>query len=308
MRKTFEASSTLAKSLRAQLETAKTEAAAAMDDEASIEGMVRNAEIKRTRYADLVKRTGELETERRILTGSTRLVSLAELPQEPFSPKAVPFLGGGIVLAGVLAAAAALLRDVTDRRVRTSAQLMAGTGAPVFAQLPCLETAGLVGRFSDRHRELELPRPWRGRGSTRRCRTLLRNLHAHLVLAGGKASRVILVTSSKPREGKSFTAFAMAGIGAANGRRVLVVECDLRRPNFEASLGLGRGPGARRRAPRRDRPGGGRGLGRSVRRDPGRDAHSGFDRTPDERPAWSTSSTGAAATTSSSSTRRRPAC
>ncbi|MGT2479790.1 lipopolysaccharide biosynthesis protein, partial [Methylobacterium oryzae CBMB20] len=60
--------------------------------------------IKRTRYADLVKRAGELETERRILTGSTRLVSLAELPQEPVlaQGRAVPG-GRGIVLAGVLA-------------------------------------------------------------------------------------------------------------------------------------------------------------------------------------------------------------
>jgi polysaccharide biosynthesis transport protein len=243
LRKSFEASSALAKSLRSQLETAKTEAAAAMDGEASIEGMVRNAEIKRTRYADLVKRAGELETERRILTGSTRLVSLAELPQEPFSPKTVPFLAGGIVLAGVLAAAAALLRDVTDRRVRTSAQLMAGTGAPVFAQLPCLESPSLVGRLSDRHQELELPEALARARTDPTMQTVLRNLHAHLVLAGGGASRVILVTSSKPREGKSFTAFAMAGIGAASGRRVLLVECDLRRPNSEASLGLGRGPG-----------------------------------------------------------------
>ncbi|GJE11492.1 MULTISPECIES: GumC family protein [Methylobacterium] len=243
LRKTFEASSTLARSLRAQLDAAKTEAAAAMDDEASIEGMVRNAEIKRTRYADLVKRTGELETERRILTGSTRLVSLAELPQEPFSPKAVPLLAGGLVLAGVLAAAAALLRDVTDRRVRTSAQLMAGTGAPVFAQLPCLEAPGLVGRLSDRHRELDLPDALERARVDPTMQNVLRNLHAHLVLAGGGASRVILVTSSKPREGKSFTAFAMAGVSAANGRRVLLIECDLRRPNFESSLGLGRGPG-----------------------------------------------------------------
>ncbi|MCJ2087751.1 polysaccharide biosynthesis tyrosine autokinase [Methylobacterium sp. E-005] len=243
LRKTYDASSALAQSLRAQLETAKTEAASAMDDEASIEGMVRNAEIKRTRYADLVKRAGELETERRILTGSTRLVSLAELPQEPFSPKAVPFLAGGFVLAGVLAAAAALLRDFTDQRVRNPAQLMAGTGTPVFAQLPSLEASGLVGRLADRRRELDLPEALERARVDPVMQTVLRNLHAHLVLAGGGASRLVLVTSSKPREGKSFTAFALAAVGAAGGRRVLVVECDLRRPNYDASLGLGRGPG-----------------------------------------------------------------
>ncbi|MEL6059940.1 MULTISPECIES: GumC family protein [unclassified Methylobacterium] len=243
LRKSYDASSALARSLRAQLETAKTEAAAAMDDEASIEGMVRNAEIKRTRYADLVKRAGELETERRILTGSTRLVSLAELPQEPFSPKPVPFLAGGLVLAGVLAAAAALLRDVTDQRVRNPGPLMAGTGAPVFAQLPSLEPPGFIGRLADRRRELDLPAALERARTDPVMQTVLRNLHAHLVLAGGGASRLVLVTSAKPREGKSFTAFALAAVGAASGRRVLVIECDLRRPNFDASLGLGRGPG-----------------------------------------------------------------
>ena len=43
------------------------------------------------------------------------------------------------MLAAVLAAGGGLLRDLADRRVRTPAQLVAGTGAPVFAQLPCLE-------------------------------------------------------------------------------------------------------------------------------------------------------------------------
>ncbi|KQP77668.1 lipopolysaccharide biosynthesis protein [Methylobacterium sp. Leaf113] len=243
LRKTYEASNTLAKALRAQMDSAKSEAAAAMDDEASIEGMVRNAEIKRARYADLVKRASELETERRILTGSTRLVSLAEIPQEAFSPKPVPFLAGGFVLATVLAAAAALLRDFADRRVRTPAQLVAGTGAPVFAQLPCLDPGGLVGRLSDRRRELPLAEALERAQGHPAMRNVLRTLHAHLFLAGGNGSRTVLVTSAKPREGKSFTTFAIAGLSAASGRRVLVIECDLRRPNFEATLGLGRSPG-----------------------------------------------------------------
>ncbi|KQT79648.1 lipopolysaccharide biosynthesis protein [Methylobacterium sp. Leaf465] len=243
LRKTYEASNSLARSLRAQMDAAKSEAAAAMDDEASIEGMVRNAEIKRARYADLVKRASELETERRILTGSTRLVSVAEVPQEAFSPKPVPFLVGAVVLATVLAAGAALLRDLADRRVRTPAQLVAGTGAPVFAQLPCLAAGGLMGRLSDRRRELPLAEALQRAQADPGMRNVLRTLHAHLFLAGGDGSRTVLVTSGKPREGKSFTTFAIAGLSAASGRRVLVIECDLRRPNFEASLGLGRSPG-----------------------------------------------------------------
>ncbi|WP_375462541.1 GumC family protein [uncultured Methylobacterium sp.] len=247
LRKTFDASSALAKSLRQQMDTAKTEVASAMDDEATVAGMVRNAEIKRGQYADLSKRANELETERRILVGSTRLVSLADLPIAPFSPKPIPFLGGGFVLALVLAGAAALLRERGDRSVRTSSQLAAITRAPVFAQLPHLRRSGaaaLLGRISERGTDLPLAAALRGARSDPLMQQVLRNLAARLLMAGSDGrSRAILVTSAAPGEGKSFTTLALAQISAAGGRRVLVVECDLRRPVFEAALDLEAGPG-----------------------------------------------------------------
>lgn len=243
LKKTYDASSALAKSLRQQMETVRTEVAAAMDDEAVVAGMVRNAEIKRGQYADLYKRANELETERRILVGSTRLVSLAELPASPSTPKPVPFLGAGFVLALVLASAAALLRERGDRSVRTSSEVAAITHAPVFAQLPHLRRAtALLGRMGGG--DLPLAAALRDARRDPLMQQVLRNLGARLMLAGTDGrSRAILVTSAAPGEGKSFTALALAQLSAAGGRRVLVVECDLRRPVFEGALGLPGGPG-----------------------------------------------------------------
>lgn len=243
LKKTYDASSALARSLRQQMETVKTEVAAAMDDEAVVAGMVRNTEIKRGQYTDLYKRANELETERRILVGSTRLVSLAELPASPSTPKPVPFLGAGFVLALVLASAAALLRERGDRSVRTSSEVAAITHAPVFAQLPHLRRAtALLGRMGGG--DLPLAAALRDARRDPLMQQVLRNLGARLMLAGTDGrSRAILVTSAAPGEGKSFTALALAQLSAAGGRRVLVVECDLRRPVFEGALGLPGGPG-----------------------------------------------------------------
>ena len=69
------------------MDAAKAEVGSATSDESTIESLARNTEIKRTQYADLYRRASELETERRVLIGSTRLVSLAELPAKPFFPK-----------------------------------------------------------------------------------------------------------------------------------------------------------------------------------------------------------------------------
>ena len=109
--KAFDANDTLVNSLKKQMETAKAEAGSATLDEASIESMVRDTEIKRQQYAELYKKASDLETERRVLRGSTRLVSLAELPGRPFFPKKIPFLAAGSTLAIIFGAAAALLAD-----------------------------------------------------------------------------------------------------------------------------------------------------------------------------------------------------
>ena len=67
----------------------------------------------------------------------------------------------------------------------------------------------------------------------------LRKLHAGIVLAGrNEPVRTILLTSLGPREGKTFTTLALAQFVAATGRRVLVIECDLRRPAIAAALNV----------------------------------------------------------------------
>jgi len=109
--KTFDANDALVTSLKKQMDGAKADAGSATLDEASIESMVRDTEIKRQQYADLYKKASELETERRVMLGSTRLVSLAELPSKPFFPKKLPFLAAGGTLALILGIAAALLAD-----------------------------------------------------------------------------------------------------------------------------------------------------------------------------------------------------
>lgn len=109
--KAFDANDALVNALRKQMDAVKAEVGSATSDEASIESMVRSTEIKRQQYADLYKRASELETERRVLIGNTRLVSLAELPTKPFFPKKIPFLAAGGTLGLLLAFVAAFFGD-----------------------------------------------------------------------------------------------------------------------------------------------------------------------------------------------------
>ena len=229
---TLIAADALVATLKRQVDEAKTEVSNATSDETSIETMVRSTEIKRARYAELDKRANELETERRVLLGSTRLVTNAETPNTPFFPKTLPFLAGGLTLAFLFGIGAALAGDRVNPGVLAGLRRTAEPvpQAPVLAELPQLSTDA-HGRLPSLRLALRVAQ------LDVSLQAALGRLYSALLLAGGKP-RTILVTSSGPGEGKSFTTLALAQYAAATGRRVLVVDCDLRQPTFEAALGI----------------------------------------------------------------------
>ncbi|MGY2046817.1 GumC family protein [Methylobacterium sp. JK268] len=233
-RQVHDAAAALVATLRRDLDAAKGEVAAAMNAQALVDGMERDLEIKRAQYADLYKRASDLETQRRVLVGSTRLVNLAETPTQPFFPKRLPFLAAGLTLAVLLGAAAALLRDGTDRTLRSPGALEREAGAPTLAALPRLRAGVLHDRTPPLRAALALA------GKDPAFQAALRTLAAGLAI---RPLRILLVTSARPGEGKTLTALALAARAGALGRRVLVIEGDLCAPGIAAALDLPPGPG-----------------------------------------------------------------
>ena len=213
--------------LTRQLETAKIEVGDTTGAEAAIATLVRDVEVRREMFVDLSKKVNELETERRLIGGDARLVSYAEVPTKLWFPKKTPFLAMGIMVSAILAAAVALLRDRADNTVRGAIGLSQISGVPVIGHIP------RVGRLPS-PRQVEQPSA---------LQESIRALFAQCVLMGGTAPRVLMLTSSQAGEGKTFTTLALAHFAASTGRRVLALECDLRRPGFGASMRLPNKPG-----------------------------------------------------------------
>lgn len=221
-----------------QLDAVKQEAGSAAGYETQTASMVRDLDIKRALYVDLSKRASQLETERRLLTTSTQLVNMAELPDMPSFPKSVPFLAGGMTVAGILASAAALWRDkAADRGLRAPGALQALTGLAVLARVPAADRGRMAMLPGERDVPLAIALSQLHTPSM--LQEAVRGLYARLTLAGfGTRRRTLLFTSSEPREGKTFSALALAQFAAASGRRVLLIDCDMRRPSIQTALGL----------------------------------------------------------------------
>ena len=125
-------------------------------------------------------------------------------------------LVGGLVLGALLV----LLREATDPRVRNERELRRVTGAP------------LLGRVAAGRRPLLLT------DAEGRAAEAVRALRANVFAIKGSGARAIVVTSGSQGEGSTTTAINLALMAAETGRRVLLIEADLRHPSVARVLGL----------------------------------------------------------------------
>lgn len=152
-----------------------------------------------------------------------KLMSSATLSPAVISPKKTRVLGSGVVFGLALGFLFVLLRRILDTKVRSEEDIKGITAKPVLALLPDSQTIARNGGQVEDDGSLEY---------IRKLRTSLR----YSKIDG--EVRTILFTSAMPGEGKSSTALSLARVLAMAGRKVILVDADLRRPTVQRSLGL----------------------------------------------------------------------
>ena len=187
----------------------------------------------RALYGSFLTRFREVSETASLLQADARIVSDARPPERGSGPSRRLIVALAALLGLALGALAALLAEAVDQTVRTGAQVERLFSVPHLGSLP-------------RARRLRGQRPWQapdaeGKGD-RRLVESLRDLRAAVLLDGRAA--VLGVTSAASDEGKSTAAALLAWSLSEIGRRVILVEADLRSPSLarlvapEAEIGL----------------------------------------------------------------------
>jgi capsular exopolysaccharide synthesis family protein len=160
-----------------------------------------------------------------------KVVSGPSAQAKPVSPKLLVNVGLAAVLGLFIGLLLAIAREVRDLAVRSSEALQEVRDLPLLGAIPLDTKAGeaplIIGSWT------QTPRA-----------EALRQLRTNLQFVDVDAPpRVVVVTSSVPSEGKSLTAVNLAIAYGEVEERVLLVECDLRRPRVTEYLGLARAAG-----------------------------------------------------------------
>jgi polysaccharide biosynthesis transport protein len=166
-------------------------------------------------------------------SGSANLLSIiqpAVAPTGPISPRPLLNVLLAIVLSLMLVAAAVFLFAYLDDTVQTPEVVEELTGLPTLGTV--LRMTGDAKR-SEMYRLATLVYP--RSAAAEAYRTLRANVDFTAVDA---PVRTLLVTSAVPSEGKTVTAANLAIAFALAGRRVLLVDADLRRPGIHTIFNL----------------------------------------------------------------------
>lgn len=186
----------------------------------------RQKSIKENLYLYLLQKREEAAVSLAVTVGRGRVVEPAEAFDTPVAPKRMQIWLIAFFLGLALPAAVIILTDGLSNKIITDLDVTNNTSVPLIAMLgKSRKKERLVVTESSRSPVAEM------------FRLLRANLQ---YVTPGHEPSTLLITSSNSGEGKSFIAINLGMTMALAGKKVLIVELDLRKPVQEASLGIER--------------------------------------------------------------------
>ncbi|RXF01995.1 polysaccharide biosynthesis tyrosine autokinase [Pseudoalteromonas sp. PS5] len=201
----------------------------------------RDVEVNNEIYTLLLAKTQELDIVRAGTVGNVRIVDYAEVnTTQPVKPKKALIVIMATMLGGMLAIAIVLIQKALHKGIEDPGEIEA-LGMPVYASVPFsdyqVKLTGFAkarkGKTAKAKSILAIDNP--ADLSVEALRSLRTSLHFAMLEA---KNNVIAISGPSPGVGKSFITVNLATVLAQSGKRVLVVDADMRKGYLQTQFGM----------------------------------------------------------------------
>lgn len=191
--------------------------------------LTREVEVNNQLYVGLLNNTQQLQIAEAGTVGNASIIDPAEVSDRPIRPKRMLVIVMGAVIGLVLGFVAAQGLALLSGRIRDPKRLEAALGIPMLGVLPTsphqieLDVNNISGFIAARE-EPDTP-------LVEAMESLALSLQYKL--SGNRSeSKIILITSAVPGQGKSMTSANLAYIFSKKGLKTLLVDADVRRSSI----------------------------------------------------------------------------
>ncbi|MBB1436895.1 polysaccharide biosynthesis tyrosine autokinase [Pseudoalteromonas sp. SG43-6] len=201
----------------------------------------RDVEVSNQIYTLLLSKTQELDIVRAGTVGNVRIIDFAEVnTSKPVKPKKALIVVMATMLGGMLAVAIVLVQKAMHKGVEDPNEIEA-IGLPVYASVPYSDYQDKLTGFSKALKNkankpksiLALDNP--ADLSIEALRSLRTSLHFAMMEA---KNNLIAISGPSPGVGKSFVSVNLAAVLAQSGKKVLIIDADMRKGYLQTQFGL----------------------------------------------------------------------
>jgi len=205
------------------------------DASIKLQELRRAADADRKDYESYLAQYNNISEQREMQSASARIISPATLPRSPSSNRLKFYALGGLVgLGGGLMLA--FLLEYFKTGVKSSTEIEQSFGLPVVGFVPLVSQRRT--RRASYHQSLDtvVNQP------LSHLSEAVRSMRVSLEVSNA-SSKVILITSALPGEGKSTAAMLLAASSAGSGKRTILLDCDFRLRSTSEALRSRHRPG-----------------------------------------------------------------
>ncbi len=207
----------------------------------------REVDTNKQLYEGLLQRLKEAQVSAGLKASNIRIVDAAEVPKGPVKPRVLVNLMLGAILGFGLGIGFAFFLEYLDNTLKTPDEVETLVRLPSLGVLPVFSLNGAGKSQEKKLATLGLDNNNESIAPTIQTDPItveaFRSLRTSILLSANPVPRTLLITSAFPSEGKTTSIVNLGATLASLGSKVVIVDCDMRKPACHRATGVVNVPG-----------------------------------------------------------------